>query len=168
MARDYQRSAVYAAEELWGLRLDAARRGARRAVVAGSTLTLPREVRFGTLRAAQDYADHHLALAAGVGYDGSDVRLRERRGQSAAHWKEPDEIALPVPRYGDPWALRESVLLHEVAHHLVFHTRTLRVSGSAHHGPSYVATMLALVEQAMGPEAAFALRVDYEEHGVVT
>src|SRR5690242_2504729 len=103
MARDYQRSAVYAAEEVWAMRLDAARRGARRARIAGSTLTLPREVRFGTLRAAQDYADHHLALAAGVGYDGTDVRLRERRGQAAAHWKEPDEIALPVPTYGEPW-----------------------------------------------------------------
>jgi len=141
------------------MRLDAARRGARRARVAGSTVTLPEEVRFGTLRAAQDYADYHLALAAGADFDGTEVRLRARRGQLAAHWREPGEIALPVPTHGEPWALRESVLLHELAHHVAFHTQ-----GRSDHGPSYVTTMLALVEQAMGPEAAFALRVDYGEH----
>lgn len=157
--RDAQRARVYAAEESWGLRLDAARRGARRAVVAGSTVTLPQELRFGTFRAAQDYADYHLALAAGADFDGTEVRLRERRGQQAAHWREPDEIALPLPLHGEPWALRESVLLHELAHHVAFHTQ-----GFTDHGPSYVATMLTLVEQAMGPEAAFALRVDYGEH----
>lgn len=153
--RDVQRARVYAAEEDWALRLDAARRGARKALVGGSTVTLPKELRFGTLDAAQAYADHHLAGLP-------PVRLRERRGRLAAHWREPDEIALPVPSYGEPWALRESVLLHELAHHVTFHTH-----GASDHGPSYVATMLALVGEAMGPEAAFALRVDYGEHRVV-
>ena len=164
--RDAKRARVYAAEEAWALRLDAARRGARRAVVAGSTVTLPEELRFGTLGAAQDYADYHLALAAGTDFDGTEVRLRQRKGQLAAHWQEPGEIALPVPSHGEPWALRESVLLHELAHHLAFHSPHGAASGSAFHGPSYLVTMLALVEQAMGPEAAFVLRVDYGEHGV--
>ena len=85
-----------------------------------------------------------------------------RKGQGAAHWSPPGDVALPLPRYGEPWALRESVLLHELAHHLAFHTH-----GSADHGPSYTACMLDLVARALGEEAAFALRVDYGEHQVV-
>ena len=155
MSRDSQRARVYAAEDSWGMRLDAARRGARTAVIGGSTLTLPEELRFGTLADAQRYAEHHLAGLP-------PVALRERRGQKAAHWSAPGEVALPLPRYGEPWALRESVLLHELAHHVAFHTH-----GVADHGPSYTACMLELVARALGEEAALALRVDYGEHGVV-
>jgi putative metallohydrolase (TIGR04338 family) len=155
LPRDAQRSRVYAAEEAWALRLDAARRGARQAVVAGSALTLPLELRFGSLEDAQRYADH---WTTGL----PPVRLRPRKGQAAAHYAPPDDVALPLPPYGEPWALRESVLLHELAHHVAFHTH-----GSADHGPSYTACMLDLVARALGEEAAFALRVDYGEHGVV-
>jgi putative metallohydrolase (TIGR04338 family) len=153
--RDSQRSRVYAAEEAWALRLDAARLGARRSVVAGSALTLPAELRFGTLEDAQAYADHHLSGLP-------PVVLRRRKGQAAAHYVEPGEIALPLPRYGEPWALRETVLLHELAHHVALHRH-----GTADHGPSYTACMLELVAQVLGEEAAFALRVEYGEHGVV-
>ncbi|HUR14647.1 MAG TPA: TIGR04338 family metallohydrolase [Mycobacteriales bacterium] len=155
MPRDTQRSQVYAAEEAWALRLDAARRGARRAVVAGSALTLPQELRFGSLEDAQRYAEHHLAGLP-------PVRLRIRKGQAAAHYSPPDDLALPLPPYGEPWALRESVLLHELAHHVAFHT-----DGTADHGPSYTACMLDLVARVLGEEAAFALRVDYGSHQVV-
>lgn len=158
--RDAQRARVYAAEDAWAVRLDAARRGAARATVAGSALVLPAEVRFGTLGAAQVYADAqlHPSLAAGV----PPVRLRERRGQQRAHWEEPGTVALPLPRYGEPWALRETVLLHELAHHVAFHR-----DGAADHATSYVARMLELVTAAMGEQAAFALRIDYAEAGVV-
>jgi putative metallohydrolase (TIGR04338 family) len=150
--RDSQRSRVYAAEEAWALRLDAARRGARKAVVGGSTVTFPEELRFGTLQTAQRYADHQVhGLPA--------VLLRERKGQAAAHYSPPGDIALPVPPHGEPWALRETVLLHELAHHIGFHTH-----GTADHSRSYTACMLELVARAMGEEAAFALRVDYGEH----
>jgi putative metallohydrolase (TIGR04338 family) len=155
VSRDSQRSRVYAAEEAWALRLDAARRGARKAVVGGSTITLPEELRFGTLEDAQRYADHHVTGLP-------PVVLRARKGQGAAHWSPPGDVALPVPRHGEPWALRETVLLHELAHHVAFHTH-----GVADHGPSYTACMLDLVARALGEEAAFALRVDYGEHQVV-
>jgi putative metallohydrolase (TIGR04338 family) len=158
MTRDNQRSRVYAAEEAWALRLDAARLGARRAVVAGSAVTLPAEVRFGTLADAQRYADAHTSAHA----DGlPPVLLRERQGQAAAHYEPPGTIALPLPRYGEPWALRETVLLHELAHHACFHA-----TGAVDHGPSYTGCMLELVAQVLGEEAAFALRVEYGEHGV--
>jgi putative metallohydrolase (TIGR04338 family) len=155
-SRDAQRSRVYAGEDAWALRLDAARRGAGQAVVAGSAVVLPAEVRFGTLDAAQDYARHHLK-----NWQVPDVSLRERRGQKGAHWESGGTIALPIPEHGTAWALRETVLLHEMAHHLAFH-----LDGAADHGRAYVARMLELVEQVLGPEAALALRVDYAEKGV--
>jgi putative metallohydrolase (TIGR04338 family) len=155
-SRDAQRSRVYAGEDAWALRLDAARRGAKKALVAGSTVVLPAEVRFGSLGAAQDYARYHLGR-----WDVPEVSLRTRRGQTGAHWESPGTIALPVPGHGTPWALRETVLLHEMAHHLAFH-----LDGVANHGRVYVTRMLELVEVVLGPEAALALRVDYAEKGV--
>ena len=155
--RDAQRSRVYAGEDAWALRLDAARRGASRAVVAGSSVLLPAELQFGSLGAAQAYATAHLAA-----WNVPAVRLRVRRGMTKAHWEAGGVIALPLPEHGTPWALREAVLLHELAHHLTFH-----LDGTQLHGPAFVARMLALVETVLGPEAALALRVDYAEAGVV-
>ncbi len=85
---------------------------------------------------------------------------RARAGAGKAHWQAPDQIALPEPEHGVPWALRETVLLHELAHHVAFHS-----DGGADHGPSYVSRMLELVGQVLGPEAALALRVEYGEAG---
>ena len=154
--RDRQRARVYAGEEAWALQLDAARRGAARAVVAGSSVVLPRELQFGTLEAAQAYASSALAS-----WQVPPVALRLRRGQGKAHWETPGVIALPVPEHGTPWAMRESVLLHELAHHLAFH-----LDGAADHGASFVARMLSLVTTALGEEAALALRVAWAEAGV--
>jgi putative metallohydrolase (TIGR04338 family) len=153
--RDSQRSRVYAAEDGWALRLDAARRGAPRAVVAGSSVLLPAELLFGTLEAAQEYADRAVPSYP-------PVVLRARKGPGKAHWEAPGVIALPVPEHGQAWALRESVLLHELAHHVAFHSHEV-----ADHGPTYRECMLDLVEQALGPEAALALRVAYGEVGLV-
>ncbi len=152
--RDAQRSRVYDAEDAWALRMDAARRGAGRAQIAGSNVLLPAEKHFGTLAACQAYCDAHLPGLP-------RVRVRSRKGQLKAHWEQPAVIALPVPAHGTPWALRESVLLHEMAHHVAFHR-----DGAADHGPTFVTRMLELVEQVLGPEAALALRVEYAEADV--
>lgn len=151
---DTQRSRVYDGELRWELRLDAARRGAQQAVVAGSSLVLPQEKLLGSLEAAQQWCDVHLA-------DLPPVTVRRRKGQARAHYAPPGSIALPVPEHGAPWALREAVLLHEGAHHAAFHR-----DGCLDHGPVFVRRMLELVEQVLGPEAALALRVDYAEAGV--
>ena len=84
-----------------------------------------------------------------------------RRGVRAAHWEPPGTIAVPVPVHGEPWALRETVLLHELAHH-VGETTGL----SRGHRQPFPALVLLLVEAALGAEAAFALRVDYGELAV--
>ncbi len=162
-ARDGQRSRVYRAEDAWAARLDAARLGAARATVAGSSVLLPAERRLGSLDAAAAYAARVLALpdVVRVAGDLPPPALRVRRGVRAAHWEPPGTIALPVPVHGEPWALRETVLLHELAHHVG------ETSGrSRGHAAPFPALVLLLVEAVLGAEAAFALRVDYGQLGV--
>jgi putative metallohydrolase (TIGR04338 family) len=166
-SRDAQRSRVYRAEDSWAARLDAARRGAVLAQVGGSSLLLPSELRFGTLEAASGYAARVLALPEVTAVAGNlpvpDLRLR--RGQLAAHWEPPGVIALPVPAHGEPWALRETVLLHELAHHVV--ELSGRTTGQRPtHGAPFPATVLLLVRAAIGEEAAFALTVAYGDANV--
>ena len=56
------------------------------------------------------------------------------------------------------WALRELVVLHEIAHHLC--------DAEPPHGPEFVATFCELAEAVMGPEVAHVLRVVYAKEGV--
>jgi len=160
--RDVQRARVYRAEDAWAARLDAARRGAPRAVVAGSRVLLPAERRFGTLAAAEGYCAAVLALPDVAAVAALPApRLRVRRGARRAHWEAPGTIALPVPPHGEPWALRETVLLHELAHHVG------ELAGrSRGHGAPFPAVLLLLVQAVLGEEAAFALRVDYGQERV--
>ena len=161
--RDTGRARVYRAEDAWADRLDAARRGAPLATVGGSAVLLPAERRLGSLQAAADYAARVLRLPEVTAVAGTVAapELRPRRGVRAAHWEPPGTIALPVPRHGEPWALRETVLLHELAHHVGETTGVAR----GHRAP-FPAVVLLLVGAALGPEAAFALRVSYGEHRV--
>jgi putative metallohydrolase (TIGR04338 family) len=161
--RDSQRTRVYRAEDAWAGRLDAARHGAVLARIGGSSVLLPAERRFGTLTTAHDYAARVLGLPEVVAVVGTvqPPELRVRSGVRAAHWEPPGVIALPVPRHGEPWGLRETVLLHELAHHIGEST-----GRSAGHRAPYPALVVLLVTSTLGPEAALALRVAYGEHHV--
>lgn len=161
--RDVQRARVYRAEDAWAGRLDAARLGAGLATVGGSRVLLPAERRFGTLETAASYAARVVALPAVVDAMGpvAAPAIRLRRGARQAHWESPGVIALPVPRHGEPWGLRETVLLHELAHHVGETT-----GHTAGHAAPYPAVLLLLVTATLGPEAALALRVAYGEERV--
>jgi putative metallohydrolase (TIGR04338 family) len=161
--RDAQRARVYRAEDAWAARLDAARRGAALATVGGSRLLLPAERRFGSLDAAAGYARRVLALPEVTAVVGAapPPELRTRRGVRAAHWEPPGVVALPVPVHGEPWALRETVLLHELAHHVG--ETTGRTCG---HRAPFPAVVVLLAQAVLGEEAAFALRVEYGQHDV--
>ena len=162
-ARDWQRAKVYAAEEFVRTLFDrVAEHGSRSVEFFGAQLTLPPEARFGSVEAVQRYVDEVLALPAvrrqwpAV----APLTVRARRAATAAHYENRDGtgiIAVPDLATAN-WAMRELVVLHEIAHHLC--------DASPPHGSQYVATLCALAELVMGPELGHVLRVVYAKEGV--
>ncbi|MEU4315868.1 TIGR04338 family metallohydrolase [Nocardia sp. NPDC024068] len=168
--RDSQRSRVYDAEQLVRAVFDrAAEFGHRTVEVHGSRLTLPVERKFASVESVQKYCDRVLTLNwVAVNWQRADVpiRVRARAGAAAAHY-EPGSgvLAVPVhgkrsPHEGSPWALRELVLLHELAHHLEPRPETV-----AAHGPEFCGRYVELVEGVLSPEAAFLLRITLHDCG---
>jgi putative metallohydrolase (TIGR04338 family) len=161
-ARDTQRSRVYAAEGFVRTLYDRASQHSSRSIdFFGTPITLPPEGRFGSVESVQRYVDDVLALPAvaqrwpGVGR----LTVRARRAATAAHYEHSETggvIAVPAAA---SWALRELVVLHEVAHHLAG-------SVGPAHGPGFVATFCELATMIMGPEAGYVLRVVYAKEGV--
>jgi putative metallohydrolase (TIGR04338 family) len=147
---------VYAAEEFVRTLFDrAAEHGNNVVEFFGTQLTLPPEGRFATVTAVQRYVDEVLAH---VGAD-RPLTVRARRGVTAAHYERSDDGAtIAVPDHRSTWALRELVVLHEIAHHLS--------EAEPPHGPEFVATFCELAETVMGPEVAHVLRVVYAKEGV--
>jgi putative metallohydrolase (TIGR04338 family) len=87
------------------------------------------------------------------------VSVRARRGMTAAHYERHDSGAvIAVPERRDRWALRELVVLHEIAHHLC--------DGVPPHGSEFIATHCELAGVVMGPEVEHVLRVVYAKEGV--
>lgn len=162
-ARDWQRSKVYAAEEFVRTLFDrAAEHGSGSVEFFGAQLTLPPEARFASVPAVQRYVDEVLALPAVRRHwpNVAPLKVRARRAATAAHYESCDGtgvIAVPDRATAD-WAMRELVVLHEVAHHLC-HTQPP-------HGSQYVATLWTLAELVMGPELGHVLRVVYAKEGV--
>lgn len=128
----------------------------------GAKLTLPPEARFGSVPAVQRYVDEVLDLPAvqrqwpGV----APLTVRPRRAATAAHYENRDGTGvIAVPDLATAsWAMRELVVLHEIAHHLC--------NASPPHGSHYVATLCTLAELVMGPELGHVLRVVYTKEGV--
>lgn len=163
--RDSQRARVYAAEQFVRTVFDRAAQHSSRAVdFFGAQLTLPPEARFASVASVQRYVDEVLALPAVTARwpHSGPLGVRVRRGVSAAHYERRGPaaavavIAVPEDR---GWALRELVVLHEVAHHL-------DASAGPAHGPEFTATFCDLATVVMGPEAGHVLRVLYGKEGV--
>jgi putative metallohydrolase (TIGR04338 family) len=162
-ARDWQRSKVYAAEDFVRTLFDrAAEHGSRSVEFFGAQLTLPPEARFGSVPAVQRYVDDVLALPTVRRQwpNAAPLTVRARRASTAAHYEKRDGIgviAVPDLATAD-WAMRELVVLHEIAHHLC--------DAMPPHGSQYVATLCTLAELVMGPELGHVLRVVYAKEGV--
>lgn len=162
-ARDAQRAKVYAAEEFVRTLFDrAAEHGSRSVEFFGTQLTLPPEARFASAASVQHYVDAVLALPAVrqrwpvIG----PLSVRTRRAGAAAHYENHDGvgvIAAPEQRSGG-WAMRELVVLHEIAHHLC--------DAQPPHGSAFVTTFCALAEVVMGPELGYVLRAVFAREGV--
>lgn len=85
------------------------------------------------------------------------VRVRDRAGDTQAHYSR-GVIAVPTHTIGSSWALRELVVLHELAHHLA--------STGGSHGPAFVGEFVELVSEIISPEAGLLLRVTMYDEGV--
>lgn len=145
--------------------LDRAAAGSSTVDFFGSRLTLPPERRFADLASVQRWVDAVLALdpVCERWPATPPCEVRPRRGSSRAHYQAPGQIAVPL---SERWALRELVLCHEVAHHLVFHDP--RVSSEvAAHGREFVDAFVDLVQLVIGAEVALLLRAGLDEVGAV-
>ena len=154
---------VYSAEDQWSAVLD------RGGVVDffGSRMDVPLQRRFADVASVQAYVDGVLdrpSVRSAYPHAGQ-VKVRERRGQRRAHYEvATSTVAVPLREL---WAGRESVVLHELAHHLscsegVPADRT----GQRWHGPEFRAAMLVLVREVLGEQAALLLRAGYDQAGV--
>ncbi len=160
-ARDTGRSRLYEAERLVHRMFD--RAGSARTVqIAGTELTLPIEALFSSVESVRSYVERVLAMNSvrqRFPRASEPVTVRASGGHRAAEYRRDiGEIAIPDSREGR-WALRELVILHEMAHHLDDGT------GSAH-GRGFVVTLTDLVGAVLGPEAAFVYRVVLTDSGV--
>lgn len=160
--RDAQRSKVYAAEQLVRVLFDrAAEHGSAAIDFFGTSLTLPPEARFASVESVQRYVDSVLEHAAVQARwpEAAPLAVRARRGVTAAHYERCGEAAtIAVPERYDRWALRELVVLHEIAHHLC--------DARPPHGPRFVGAFCELAGMVMGPEVEHVLRVVYAKEDV--
>lgn len=151
MIADPDRAAVYAAEDQWTAVVD---RGGT-VDFFGSMLTVPVQRRFGDLSAVREYVEW---VCASVGLAPPEVRAR--RGHTRAHY-ESDSLTIAIPgmdtSLAGAWAARESVVLHEIAHHWSYVTHS-----SLSHGVTFRSAMVELTASTLGDEAALILRAGYD------
>ena len=119
-------------------------------------LTLPPEAKFGDVDSVQRYCDR-VCVLAGV----QPVRVRARAGEKMAHY-EPSERVVAVPDGRNRWAMREIVVLHELAHHVTH----MHNGGVAAHGPEFVCEFIDLLALVMAPQVALAMRMICDIEGV--
>ena len=155
--RDSQRSKVYHAEDILRTVMDRALDNPLY-TIEGISLTLPPEGRFSSAEDVQRYVDRVVSLPSVVEqYGVMPVTVRPRKGQRIAHYESfPPTIA--VPENHNRWALREIVVLHELAHH---YSRTRPA-----HGPEFTGTFINLLGRVMGPEMGLLARILYSHNEV--
>ena len=145
---DRYRAAVYRAEDQWSASLD---RGGP-VDFFGSRIDIPVQLRFGRIEEVRTYVE---CVCSDI--DVEPANVRHRKGGTRAHYSH-GVIAIP----GDePWAMRESVVLHEVAHHVCVITEA-----NASHDSRFTAVMLTLARIRLGHEAELLLRTGYAAAGV--
>jgi putative metallohydrolase (TIGR04338 family) len=144
---DRSRGAVYQAEDSVA---SVMRRPHRAVRVGSSVVTLPEEVRFGSLTGIQGFVDAVLADATSSGQfpDHGPVVVEVRRGFRMATYSQ-GRIHIPAADPRGRWALPRCVVLHEVAHHL---------TGVPGHGSGFRQTLIALYARHVSPGAAELLR----------
>lgn len=158
---DKQRQQVYDAEnELSNLYNWTVQTDSHEVTVGGVTLTLPPEAKFGSVESVQAYVKRVVEMPSvreALG-DRGIPKVRKRQGSKSAHY-ESSTNTIAVHDGRDNWAMRELVILHELAHHFTV---------GDHHGPRFAQAFLVLLENVMGPQTALALRILFGDHEVST
>lgn len=155
--KDSQQGKVYRAEHILQFMLDNARDNPM-VTIEGITLTLPPEAKFSTVEDVRRYVDRVTRMPSVVAAFGeASIAVRPRKGTTKAHYQRNTQT-IAIPEIGSRWALRELVVLHEIAHHYSRHTLPA-------HGPQFVGTLITLLELVMGPEAALLARILYAQNG---
>ena len=127
----------------------------------GSHIDIPIQRRFGGIDSVKGYVESVIAVMTETYPLLPTPRVRIRKGSTRAHYEFPTHtIAIPV---SDQWALRETVVLHECAHHLTWFKYG---ANTASHGSEFTASMLELVSRILGEGPALLLRAGYQELGV--
>lgn len=161
-ARDSQRSKIYDVQHLVMRVFDRAA-DFPTMEVAGSHMTVPVERKFASIENVQSYVDAFLALSwvretwprAVI-----PVKVRIRAGDQAAHYeRQSATMAVPGHVGGTAWAMRELVILHELAHHL-------DPTGEPAHSAEFAGILLDVIGEIIGPEAALLMRVTMGDVGV--
>lgn len=154
---DRKRSHVYQAEDQFSALMN------RGGLVDffGSQFDVPVQRRFGDIDSVRNYVDSVIELMRGFYPQLSTPFIRVRKGSTRAHYDTTtNTIAIPVV---DQWALRETVILHECAHHLTWFKFKENVTP---HGSEFTSCMLEIVKSVLGDGPALLLRVGYQELGV--
>lgn len=156
--RDSQRAKVYAAQNILHWLFDSAvQTGNPCVTVNGVTVTLPPEAKFACVPSIQTYVNRVMFMPGIEEFKRFTPKVRHRKGTTKAHY-QAGTIAVPTDREGS-WALRELVVLHELAHHL---------APGDQHGPMFVSTFLTLLGVVMGPEVELIGRMVFIDNGVAT
>lgn len=161
-----QAQAYTAEHAIWSV-LDnvAASEEAFTVTVAGSSLVIPLERKFGRIEDIQSYVDRVWQV---VNRNmGSAPRVRPRQSIRHAHAsRSRNEIAIPtneVQAAGKSgWAMREIVVLHELAH--ILNTSGDHSDGG--HGPAFVGWFLRLIREVMGYETWLLALSTFDHAGV--
>jgi len=151
---DARRSAVYAAEHAVVGMID---RGAD-VLFHGARLSVQPDRKFGRVSDVERY----LQWVRGNPWGHPDVPspvVRVRRGEARATWEAPATIAVPDAA----WARRELVVLHEYAHHAVWHGSG---GSDATHGAPFCRVFADLVRNAVGPGAGLLLTDAFYRSGL--
>ncbi len=150
---DPDRGAVYRAE--WTLRDLLV---LPQVVLAGTTLVMPVERRFANLEDVQTYVNKVLALNwVQAEYSCAKCPLKVVRGRVINQATCGGGMMRINPDH-DRFAMREVVVLHEIAHHLA--------PGGDAHGLKFRAAFVHLLTEIIGPEAGFAMKVLMADEGL--
>lgn len=170
-ARDHGREGFYDAERRLRRVLDRQHEFPI-AEVAGSRITLPVERKFASVPSVQAYVDlvqqRRWPEFPRLGMQRLAVETKpDHTGQDHAVYTG-GRILVPVravnPATGTRWAMRELVVLHEVAHHAVaVHHPAGEISA---HGPEFAGAFRTLLIGMMGPEMSLLFDVVFREAGV--